>query len=128
MPKAKKAPDSDISSQLQSLAKEQRGLERALRKSQAGELKRLVKEFKKSLAASKLTVEAATELLTGTSQKRAKRGKKKVKTERLYETGVTYKKPRGTETWVGGRKGRQPSWLKELIAAGRTYQSLAVKE
>ena len=127
MPKAKKIPNSDISSQLHSLATEQRKLERALRKSQAGELKRLVREFKKSLAASKLTVDAATELLGGTSKKRAKWGKKKVKVERLYETGVTYKKPRGTETWVGGTKGRQPGWLKELIAAGRTYQSLAVK-
>jgi hypothetical protein len=47
--------------------------------------------------------------------------------EKFYVSGVTYKKPRSDETWVGGTKGRHPTWLKELIASGRTFESLPVK-
>jgi hypothetical protein len=41
---------------------------------------------------------------------------------------VTYAHPSGAHdgTWVGGAKGRQPGWLREFIAGGRSWESLAV--
>ena len=128
MATAKKVPGSDLLVQIHSLAKQQKQLETALAKSQGVELKKLVSDFKKNLKAGKLSVDEAVAMLAGTGTRRAKRGRKKAKAPKLYETGVTYKKPRGAETWVGGTKGRQPGWLKELISAGRTYESLAVKK
>jgi DNA-binding protein H-NS len=128
MATAKKVPRSDLLTQIHSLAKQQKQLESALVKSQGSELKKLVAEFKKNLKAGKLGIDDAVKMLTGTKLRRAKRGSKKAKAPKLYETGVTYKRPRGSETWVGGTKGRQPSWLKELIESGRTYESLAVKK
>jgi DNA-binding protein H-NS len=127
MATAKKVPRSDLLTRIESLAKQQKQLESELAKSQAAELKRLVSAFKKSLKESKIDVEDALKLFGTGKKPRAKRGSK-VKVPKLYKSGVTYKKPRGEDTWVGGTKGRQPAWLKELIAAGRTYDSLAVKK
>jgi DNA-binding protein H-NS len=132
MATAKKVPRSDLMTQIQTLAKQQKRLESDLMKSQGAELKRLVAEFRKNLKAGKLTVEDAVKVLSGTKagrpKKGGKRGAKVAKAPKLYESGITYKKPRGNETWVGGTKGRQPAWLKELIAGGRTFESLAVKK
>jgi DNA-binding protein H-NS len=132
MATAKKVPRSDLLTQIHTLAKQQKRLESDLLKSQGAELKRLVGDFRKSLKAGKLSVEDAVKQLTGSkvgrAKKAGKRGGKVAKVPKLYESGVTYKKPRGSETWVGGTKGRQPAWLKELIAAGRTFESLAVKK
>jgi DNA-binding protein H-NS len=128
MATVKKVPRSDLLTQIQSLAKQQKQLESELAKSQSVELKRLVAAFKESLKAGKLEVSDALKLLGVEKKKRAKRGSRKPKAPKLYKTGVTYKKPRGDESWVGGTKGRQPAWLKELIAAGRTYESLAAKK
>jgi DNA-binding protein H-NS len=126
----KKAAKSDLLMQIQSLAKQKKNLESQLAKAQRATLKNVVAEFKKSLKDNRLDVEDALALLgsakAGPKKKRAKRGSKIV-IEKPYTKGVTYKKPRGSETWVGGTRGRQPPWLRELIASGRTYQSLAVK-
>jgi DNA-binding protein H-NS len=127
MATAKKVPRSDLLTQIESLAKQKKQLESELHKSQAIELKRLVAAFKKSLKDSRIELEDALKLFGVGKKPRAKRGSK-TKAPKLYKTGVTYKKPRGDETWVGGTKGRQPAWLKELIASGRTYESLAAKK
>jgi DNA-binding protein H-NS len=128
MATSKKVPRSDLLTQIQTLAKQQKQLESELAKSQSVELKRLVTAFKQSLKAAKLDVTDALGMLGVEKKKRAKRGTRKPKEPKLYKTGVTYKKPRSDETWVGGTKGRQPAWLKELIAAGRSYESLAAKK
>ena len=128
MATAKKAQGSDLLTQIHTLAKQQKQLETALVKSQNAELKKLVGEFKKNLKAGQLSIDDAVALLAGPKKRRAKRGSKQAKAPKLYETGVTYKRPRGSETWVGGTKGRQPAWLKELLAAGRSFESLAVKK
>lgn len=54
--------------------------------------------------------------------------------DKPYQAGVTYRNPAGPETWVGGTKGRQPPWLRELVpdtlpAAERAqkFAELAVK-
>ena len=42
----------------------------------------------------------------------------KVETRRRsehYGIGVTYKDPSGNGTWIGGTRGRQPPWLRELF-------------
>jgi DNA-binding protein H-NS len=44
-----------------------------------------------------------------------------------YAKGVVYANPNGAETWVGGTKGRQPPWLREVLAGGKTFEELAVK-
>jgi DNA-binding protein H-NS len=44
-----------------------------------------------------------------------------------YAKGVTYANPNGSETWVGGTKGRQPPWIKDALAGGKTFEDIAVK-
>jgi DNA-binding protein H-NS len=125
----KKTPRSDLRTQIQLLAKQQKALEAQLQKAQRSTMKTVIAEFKKSLKENKLTIEDALTMLGGAKsapKKRAKRSSKPA-VEKPYKTGVAYKKPRGTETWIGGTRGRQPPWLRELIASGRTYESLAVK-
>jgi DNA-binding protein H-NS len=39
-------------------------------------------------------------------------------------TGPTYRGPNG-ETWVGGTRGRKPSWLSEALAQGKTLSDFA---
>jgi DNA-binding protein H-NS len=50
-----------------------------------------------------------------------------------YEIGVTYKNPNGDGTWIGGTRGRQPPWLRELFQnllgdeqIVKQYQAIAV--
>ena len=40
-------------------------------------------------------------------------------------TGPTYRGPNG-ETWVGGTRGRKPSWLSKALAQGKTLSDFAV--
>jgi len=40
-------------------------------------------------------------------------------------TGPTYRGPNG-ETWVGGTRGRKPSWLSGALAQGKTLADFAV--
>jgi DNA-binding protein H-NS len=106
-----------------------------LAKAAKGTMKALVRDFKIALKSNGLTLSDALAAMGSDpatkaakpAKKRAKRGSK-VKIEKPYKTGVIYKRPKGTETWVGGTKGRQPAWLRELIAGGRTFESLAAKK
>ena len=34
---------------------------------------------------------------------------------KAYQFGVTYFNPTGSDSWVGGSKGRQPQWLRSLV-------------
>ena len=50
-----------------------------------------------------------------------------------YQIGVTYKNPSGSGTWIGGTRGRQPPWLRELLQdllgdeqIIKQYQAIAV--
>ncbi|WP_256856477.1 H-NS family nucleoid-associated regulatory protein [Variovorax sp. KK3] len=40
-------------------------------------------------------------------------------------TGPTYRGPNG-ETWVGGTRGRKPSWLSAALAQGKTLSDFEI--
>lgn len=93
----------------------------------AAELKGLVDAFKNQLSECGFELSEALALL-GPKKTRAKRGTAQAKAVKGYEAGVTYKNLKGDETWVGGTKGPQPKWLKDLLASGKTFQSLVAKK
>ena len=94
----------------------------------AAELKGLVEAFKSQLSESGFDLSEAVALLGPKKTRANKRGTGQAKALKGYEAGVTYKNPKGDETWVGGTKGPQPKWLKDLLAGGKTFQSLAAKK
>lgn len=68
-----------------------------------------------------------------TKKARAPRGSV-MKDEKPYVKGVAYTNPKGGDVWVGGSKGRQPPWLRDLVpdtlsheAKVKKFESLAVK-
>ena len=112
---------------LEELEAQREQIEAELAATRIAELKGLVDAFKKQLAESDFELSEAVGLL-GLKKTRAKRGSSQAKPPKGYEVGVTYKDPKGDATWVGGTKGPQPKWLKDLIATGKSFQSLAVKK
>lgn len=66
------------------------------------------------------------------ARKRAPRGSLP-KEPKPYFMGTVYKNPNGPDKWVGGSKGRQPPWLRDLVeslegeAKARKFAELAKK-
>ncbi len=112
---------------LEELDAQRSQIEADLAAGRAAELKGLVEAFKSQLSEGGFDLSEAVALL-GPKKTRAKRGTGQAKAVKGYEAGVTYKNPKGDETWVGGTKGPQPKWLKDLLAGGKTFQSLAAKK
>jgi DNA-binding protein H-NS len=123
----KTASRSSLLKKLEELEAQRAQIEAELQAGRAAELAAVVDTFRKQLSGGGFALEEALKLL-GQKKTRAKRGSGPVKAARGYEAGVTYKNPKGDETWTGGTKGPQPKWLKDLIAAGKTFQSLAAKK
>jgi hypothetical protein len=65
---------------------------------------------------------------TMTATNPARRAEKGPPSQSGWQRGVTYAHPSDTHdgTWIGGAKGRQPLWLREFIAGGFSWESLAV--
>ncbi|BEP57125.1 MULTISPECIES: H-NS family nucleoid-associated regulatory protein [unclassified Variovorax] len=81
------------------------------------ELKIIVDACAKKLQAAGFSIKEGLEELANydtSTRKRAARGSL-VKVEKPYQDGVVYRGPNGEE-WTGGSKGRQPAWLRELMA------------
>ena len=123
----KTASRAALLKKLEDLAAQQLQIEAELEAGRAAELAALVDAFKAQLNEGEFSVDEALKQLGG-KKPRAKRGSGQAKTVKGYEAGVTYKNPKGDETWTGGTKGPQPRWLKDLLAAGKTFQSLAAKK
>jgi DNA-binding protein H-NS len=123
--KTGKKSRAELSKELDELAERQRVIEEELAASRDEELQSLVDTFKKHLDDNEFDLSEALKLL-GVKKTRAKRGSV-VKAPKDYVVGVTYKNPKGDETWIGGSKGKKPKWLTDLLDAGRKFESLAVK-
>lgn len=124
--KAGKGSRSELLKQLQDLEEQQAAIQAELEQTRADELQSLVDAFKRHLEDNEFDLSEALKLL-GVKKTRAKRGTA-VKGPKDYVPGVTYKNPKGDETWVGGSKGKKPKWLTDLLDAGRKFESLAVKK
>jgi DNA-binding protein H-NS len=123
----KTVPRTALLKKLQELEAQRIQIEAELEASRIAELKGLADAFKKQLADNKFDMSEALKHL-GVKKTRAKRGTGLAKSVKSYEVGVTYKNPKGDATWVGGTKGPQPKWLKDLLAGGKTFQSLTTKK
>lgn len=123
----KKLSRTDLIKERERLEVERKRIDAEIAAQSEAELQGLVDAFKEHLAANDFSLKDALALLNGKTKARAKKGTASPKVL-AYEVGLTYKNPKGDETWVGGTKGPKPKWLSALIEAGRTFESLAVKK
>jgi len=106
---------ADIEAQIKEREEQIAQLRAAAAKQREEEIGVVLQDLRRKIAEYGLS---AKELgLTGKSVSPRRRGA-------AAPTGPVYRGPNG-ETWVGGTRGRKPSWLSEALAQGKTLSDFA---